>query len=282
MLSLTLRMPLDLLSPRLFQACTSGEHFNGVELVTRDPSLATGTPRPFSSFKMKLAFVSRISWELSSNSTAEVVELIYGLNQFTYNRIGATGNVVSTTIAHWDVILENGGPGPFPGSPAPTLSYPANQKVARNGSGVIQPANGPTSLDPLLPLTIINLGGYTGQAQIDPITGALMLQNAAPLGGPFNIQVRATDIFGVGTTVTAPIIVSTQPQFLRIQSIGTNVVLQLSGTASRSYQMQSATTVTGAWANTGSPLTIDPSGQLVRFTNGRGSNSLFYRAVETP
>lgn len=279
---LVLESPVDSLSPRLFLASARGEHFDAVEVVVRRSQVATGAPRPFFTFKVKRAFINRISWQGDAGfeTATERTDLVYGLDQITFNQIDLTGAFVSNSVARWDFILNTGGAGTF-SNPPPVLAYPAGKRVGLGGGLTIQPGNGPAAFDPLLPLTVIGRGGFTGDVQVDPITGTLMLGRAAPVGGPFDIVVRATDIFGVATNAIASVTVATPPQFIRIEKLGTNVILQLNGNAGRSYQIQSANAVTGAWLDISSPVLIGAGG-LTFFTNTHGTNSRFYRAIESP
>jgi hypothetical protein len=65
-----------------------------------------------------------------------------------------------------------------------------------NGSQQVLPVSGPSDIFSISSLTIVDLGGYAGGAQVDPVTGVLVLTNAAPLGGPYPLKVRLLDDTG--------------------------------------------------------------------------------------
>lgn len=190
---------IDIISPQLFSQVATGLHYPEAVLMVRQVG-GLGRNSPYYLAVLKNVFVAGINWKASrvSDSSYESVTFAYGSIQWTYVRQDSNHDLSIAVTVNWDQIKNQGGSGPMPGATfPPELSYPARVQVVTNGFQQVPPVTGPDDFFSIASITIQDRGGYIGGADVDPLTGVVTLTNAAPLGGPYPLKVRMTDVTGL-------------------------------------------------------------------------------------
>lgn len=196
-------------SPALFKTSATGGHYQQADLAIRQAAVI-GKPQPFYTAKFRTIFVSSINWSgPGDEAPVESVATSYVAIEWSFTRFDAEGNPLTTVTVNWNQVANTGGMEPFPPpNLPPTLSYPASQSVLGGKSIDISPLTGPTDPDGIASIVILSNGGYTGGISVDSTSGVVQITDAAPVGGPYTIVVRATDRPGLSTDASFNLVVN--------------------------------------------------------------------------
>jgi type VI protein secretion system component Hcp len=220
----------DLASPALFKTSAAGGHYQQADLVLRQAAVGSKPPAPFYTAKFRSIFVDAINWSGPvDEGPIESIATSYVAIEWSFTSFSRDGSPTTTLTVNWDQVLNTGGDGPFPPpNLPPTLTYPATQSVVSGKAIKISPLTGPTDPDGIASIVIFSKGNYTGDISVDSASGIVQITDAAPVGGPYPIIVRATDRVGLSTDANFNLLVNADTPALLANA---DIVSRVLGTA---------------------------------------------------
>ena len=274
-----LRKAVDIVSPPLYSNLATGSHFETVVVVITEqiPKPLT-RPRPFLAVKLLLVYPTEIHWRaVQSNAPpAEAVSLVVGGVRATWNEVDETGHLISTTPTALSVVSESVLDRFV--LPPPSLQYHNAAMVTTGGAGSFLPVIGPSGPIPVNTIEIQSSSSYTGGIQVDPDSGVVEVDHAAPEGGPHRLVIRASDLFGQVTDAALDLYVGA-PRLTAVAQGNEVMLLELLGRPNTLYTIQSAGDPTGPWADEPGARISDNAGEAL-FQVATTSAARFFRARE--